>query len=89
MPLLLEIPDEVLDSLRMPWEEIDAELRAELAAVLYARGALSMGKATEMARLSRWAFEELLAKRKIARNYSAEDLRHDLEWNGAQEQGRR
>jgi predicted HTH domain antitoxin len=84
MPLLLEIPDEALDSLRMPREEIEGELRAELAAVLYARGALSMGKATEMARVSRWAFEDLLAKRKIVRNYSAEDLRHDLEWSRAQ-----
>jgi predicted HTH domain antitoxin len=80
MPLLIEISDEVLDALRLPREEVDGELRAELAAVLYARGALSLGKATEMARLSRWAFEDLLAKRNIVRNYSEDDLRHDLAW---------
>jgi hypothetical protein len=53
-------------------------------AVLDARGALSMGKAAEMARLSSWAFEDLLARRKIVRNYGDEDLQHDIEWSRAQ-----
>ena len=57
----------VLDALRTPREEIDGELRAELASVLYARGALSLGIAREMAQLLRWAFEDLLAKRQVVR----------------------
>jgi predicted HTH domain antitoxin len=80
MPLLLEIPDEVLESLRLPREEIEAELRAELAAILYSRGAISLGNAAEMACLSRWAFDDLLARRKIVRNYSSDDLEQDLAW---------
>jgi predicted HTH domain antitoxin len=80
MLLILEIPDSALAGMEMPLEDLHAELRRDLAIVLYARGALSLGKAAEFARLSRWAFEDLLAKRKAARNYDEEDLRHDLAW---------
>ena len=84
MPLMLEIPDAVLEALRLPRAEIERELRAELALILYERGAVSMGKAAEMSQLTRGAFEDLLARRKVDRNYSAEDLQHDLEWSRAQ-----
>ncbi|MEI9892729.1 MAG: UPF0175 family protein [Chthoniobacter sp.] len=84
MPFLFEIPDDVIDSLGLPREEVEGEFRAELAAVLYARGMLSMGKAAEMSGRFRWKFEELLAEREIARNYSEEDLQHDLEWSRTQ-----
>ena len=87
MPLMLEVSDDVLDALRLPREEVEGELRTELALALYARGALSLGKAKEFSGLSRWAFEDLLGKRKIVRPFSEAELEHDLAW--ARSQGRR
>lgn len=84
MPLYLEIPDEVMASIHLPQKEAEKQLRADLAALLYERGALSMGKATAMAQMSRWDFENVLTRSRIARNYSDQDLQHDLDWSGAQ-----
>lgn len=80
MPFVLEIPDDVLDALRFPREEIDRELGTELAVALYARGALSMGKAVAMSRLSRWAFEDVLAERKVERPFTEAEVEHDLDF---------
>jgi len=38
--LVLEIPEQVSDALRIPLDEIDQQLRIELALALYQRGAL-------------------------------------------------
>jgi predicted HTH domain antitoxin len=84
MPLVIEVPDEVLAALKLTPEDAARELRTELAVVLYERRALSAGKAAEMSGLSRWAFEDLLAKRRVVRNYSEEDLQHDLKWSSEQ-----
>jgi len=80
MPFLLEVSDEMLDALRFPRDEVDRELRTELAVALYARGALSIGKAVEMSQLSRWAFEDVLARRKVERAFTEAELEHDLSW---------
>src|SRR4051812_42739501 len=77
MSFHLKIPDDIVESLHLPREEAERELRTDLALVLYARGALSAGKAAEMCTLSRWAFEDLLAQRKIERPFSEEDWEHD------------
>jgi hypothetical protein len=41
-------------------------------------GLLSFGEARELARLSRWAFHELLATEGILRHYDLEELEADL-----------
>jgi predicted HTH domain antitoxin len=74
----LEIPEEVLDALRLPPGEVEHELRKELALALYARGVLSAGKAHELAGLGRWQFDELLGIRRMTRHYSEENLEEDL-----------
>jgi predicted HTH domain antitoxin len=76
--MTLEIPDEVLHSLKLPPGEVEDELRKELALALYARGVLSGGKARRLANLSRRDFEELLGTRRITRHYGEEDLAEDL-----------
>jgi predicted HTH domain antitoxin len=81
MSFHLEIPDGVVESLHLPPEEAERELRTDLALVLYTRGALSAGKAAEMCKLSRWAFEDLLAQRKIERPFSEADWEHDRFWS--------
>lgn len=74
----VEIPEEVLRALKLPPEEVEEELRKELALALYARGALSLGVARRLARMTRRDFEDLLGKRKIPRHYTEDDLAEDL-----------
>lgn len=50
------------------------------AVSLYASGQISIGKAAELSGLSRGEFETVLSDRSIERNYSKEDLEHDLKF---------
>jgi predicted HTH domain antitoxin len=76
--LTLEVPSEVIDAMKLPPAEIEAEVRKELALALYRRGVLSVGKARVLAGLTRWQFEQLLADRHIQRHYTETDLQDDL-----------
>ena len=64
----------------MPPSEVQAELKQEVAVVLYSRGAFSLGKSVEMAGVTRAYFEGLLAERRIERPYTATELELDLSW---------
>ncbi len=83
--LVLEIPEAVLAALRLPPGEIEQELRQELALALYQRQVLSLGKARELAQVTRWEFEELLGRRQVPRHYTAEDLQEDLRYARSRE----
>ena len=74
MGMTLNIPDSVLQGLRIPEGEIAQRLRTELAIALYAQGALSLGKAAELAETNRIVFGEIIGQRGIARHYG------DAEW---------
>jgi len=76
----LEIPPDILNSLRLPPDEIEQELRLELALALYQRGALSLGKARLLAQMTRWEFEEELGSRKTIRHYTQADLNEDIQY---------
>ncbi len=76
--LMLEVPTDVVNAVRLPPEEMQGELLKELALGLYRRGVLSLGKARVLAHLPRWEFEQLLGEREIPRHYSQEDLDEDL-----------
>jgi predicted HTH domain antitoxin len=78
--LVLEIPPEVVDAVRLPPAEVEAELLKELALALYRRGVLSLGKARTLAQLDRRQFEQLLGERRIPRHYSEADLGEDLRY---------
>ena len=77
--LILEIPDEITEVLRIPPNECLARLRSELAIRLYQKGILSFGKARELAQMSKWEFHSLLGQENIERNYDLEELETDLE----------
>ena len=77
--LTLEVPEEVVEAVRLPPAEMEGELRKELAVALYRRGVLPLGKARILAEMTRWQFEKLLADRQIPRHYSAADLTEDLQ----------
>ena len=77
--MILEIPSELADALRLPSEEQPTRLRRELAVRLYQKGLLSFGKARELACMSKWAFHFLLGEEGIVRRYDMEELEEDLE----------
>ncbi|MBD2441662.1 MAG: UPF0175 family protein [Dolichospermum sp.] len=77
--LILEIPDQVTEGLRLPPDERLHRIRTELAIRLYQKRILSFGKARELSQLSKWEFHELLGQENIDRSYDLEELETDLE----------
>ena len=78
--LILKIPGDVVEALRLPLNEVKGELEKELALALYQRGVLSSGKACALAGMTRWEFEEILGRRCIRRHYTEKDLEEDIEY---------
>jgi len=78
MSVQLQIPDSVVQAIRLPEERIAQELRVELAIALYAQGLLSFGKARELAERGKYEFGRLLGERGVVRHYGQEDLEDDL-----------
>lgn len=78
--LTLEVPSEVIDAVKLPPAEVEAELRKELALALYRRGVPSLGKSRVLAGMTHWQFEDLLADRRIPRHYTDADLQDDLDY---------
>jgi predicted HTH domain antitoxin len=56
----------------------EQEIRRDLAIHLYALGKLSIGKASELAAMTRAEFQCLLGIRRIVVNYGVEDFLNDL-----------
>jgi predicted HTH domain antitoxin len=77
--LILEIPEEITEELRLPPNESLNRVRTELAIRLYQKNILSFGKSRELAQLSKWEFQELLGQENIERHYDLEELETDLE----------
>ena len=77
--LILEVPPEIVDAVKLPPAELEAELFKELALALYRRGVLSLGKARQLAHMSRWQFDQLLGERRIPRHYTAAELAEDVQ----------
>ena len=83
MNLNINIPDDVWQSMKLPEGDKHGHLLLELAIVLYQRNILSFGKARELAKLSKWEFDEQLGKRKIDRHYSQDDLTNDVTYGAS------
>jgi predicted HTH domain antitoxin len=78
--LTLEIPGDVADALRLPDLEKVQRLRLELAVSLYSQGILGLGKTAQLADLSRWEMNRVLAQRKVPMHYGSEELTEDLQY---------
>ena len=76
--MVLEIPADLVEALRVPPDEKLARLRRELAVRVYQKGLLSFGKARELAEMSKWEFHLLLGEEGIVRRYDVEELGEDL-----------
>ena len=70
----LEIPREIVLASRMT----PAEMKQELAVLLYQQGKLSFGKARELAGMTVVAFQHLLGSREIPIHYDVEEYDEDL-----------
>lgn len=79
----ITIPTEVKSAIKIPERELESRLRLELAVHLYEEWLLAFGKAAELAQVSRWDFAAELAKRKISRHYTENELAEDLAFAGS------
>jgi predicted HTH domain antitoxin len=52
--LILSVPEEIVESSKIPPNEQEKEFLKELAIALYARDVLTLGKARALAKMSKW-----------------------------------
>ena len=69
------VPDEILTTARMS----EAEMRQEIAVMLFQRDKLTLAQASRFADMHRVAFQHLLASRHIPMHYGVEDFEQDLQ----------
>ena len=77
--LTLEIPQDVLISVKIPGDCLKADLRRELALQLYRENMISFANAHRLADMTKIEFHYLLGERQIPRQYDVEDYEKDLE----------
>lgn len=70
----ITIPDRILASTRMT----AAEMKQEIAVMLFQREKLTLRQASRFAEINRVAFQHLLASRQIPIHYGVEDLEQDV-----------
>ena len=78
MSVTLTIPDAIAEAIKLPEDHLQEELLHELAVALYAGGALSFGKARQLAGLGKLEFARLLTEHDTPRHYTNEELEDDL-----------
>nr|NCS44479.1 UPF0175 family protein [Microcystis aeruginosa BS11-05] len=66
----IDISDEILSATRMT----EAEMRQEIAVMLFQKEKLTLAQASRFARMNRIAFQHLLASRQIPVHYDVEDF---------------
>jgi predicted HTH domain antitoxin len=72
--MAVTIPDEIVRATRMT----EAELKQEIAVLLYERERLTLAQAARLAGITRLQFQHLLASRQIAIHYDEADFAEDL-----------
>ncbi len=80
MPLSIVIPDEIIEIIKVPRNQVKQVLCREMAFALYAQGMASLGAARRFANLDKWQFLDGLAERRIERHYSDTELDEDIEY---------
>jgi predicted HTH domain antitoxin len=71
----LTIPDTVLEAAHMS----EAELRQEIAVLLYSKEKMTLAQASRLAAMGRLEFQHLLSSRGISVHYAVEEFEQDLE----------
>jgi predicted HTH domain antitoxin len=75
----IEIPDRIALALNLPEKHRQQTLQKLLAVKLYENGVLGIGKARELARVSKLGFLALLQEENVPMNFDEEELKEDLE----------
>lgn len=75
----LDLPKSVLIAARIKEKEASKELKKIIALYLFENGVLSIGKACELAGISRWEFFELNQKAQIPLHYDIDDYYKDID----------
>lgn len=70
----MEIPDEILKAARMS----EAELKQEIAVMLFQKKKITLGQASKLAETNQLLFQHLLASRQIPVHYDVEDFEADI-----------
>ncbi|MGK7875679.1 MAG: UPF0175 family protein [Xenococcaceae cyanobacterium] len=68
------IPDDILQAAKMS----EAELKREIAIMLYQQKKISIGKARHLAQMHLIEFQKELSRREICLNYDVEDFQYDM-----------
>jgi predicted HTH domain antitoxin len=75
----IEIPSDILIALNQDEKELTRNIKFELAMKMYQKEKLTIGKAAQLAGLSRLEFENLLAENRIPiSNLNYEDIQNDI-----------
>lgn len=74
----VSIPKELKDIFNVEEDEIGGEALISIAIELYREGKVSMGKAAEIAGISKIEMMGVLRERKVPLQYSEDDLEEDL-----------
>ena len=77
--LTLDIPEDILATVKIPRNRLQSDLRRELALQLYRENMISFANAHRLAEMSKIEFHYLLGERQIPRQYDEEDFEQDLE----------
>ncbi len=80
MPLVIRIPDGIVEAIKIPQNRIERELIKEFSFFLYEKGFATMGVARKLSGLSKWEFMEGLPLRGIERHYTQKELEEDLRY---------
>ncbi len=76
----INIPSDILVTLNQTAEELKKHFQVRIAIMLFQEGKLTLGKAIQLSRLSRFEFEQALVKNKIPiANLNVEQILMDVE----------
>ena len=74
----MPVPKELKNIFNVPEEELSREALKSIAVELYREGRISMGKAAEIAGVSKIEMMGILREKKVPLQYSEEDLEEDM-----------
>ncbi len=77
--VFVSVPQDLTRILRVSEKDLPKVVRLYLAIELYREGKISLGKAAEIAKVSKWKMMEILASKGIPLQYDEEDLKEDVE----------
>ena len=78
MGIMVEIPDDLEVILKIDKKDIPKAVKLYLAIELYREGKISLGKASEIAGISKEEMMEVLSRKGIPINYDIDDLKEDI-----------